>query len=115
MKRLQNFRQKLIDELAIDLDKAFNARVQAVKKLRIAFDRNQIGYIHFEEVDFDHPIVQETQEHLVKIEKLCRRVTNAENKFMELHFKFHAEFDKLDEETGFSTKVIKCEEEEVAQ
>jgi len=98
MKRLQNFRQKLLDQLAIDLDKAFNARVQAVKNLKIAFDKNPINYIHFEEVDFDHSIVQETQEHLVKIEKLCRKVTNAENKFMELHFKFHAEFDKLEED-----------------
>jgi len=115
MKRLQNSRQKIVDQLAIDLDKAFNARVQAVKNLKIAFDKNPINYIHFEEVDFDWPFVRETQDHIVKIEKLCRRVTNAENKFMELHFKFHAEFDRLDEETGFSTKVIDCEEEEVAQ
>ena len=94
----QNARQKLLDKLAIDLDKAFNQRVQAVKKLKIAFDRNQIGYIHFEEVDFDHSIVQETQKHIVEIEKLCTKVINAENKFMELHHKFHSEFDKLDKE-----------------
>tara|TARA_R100000231_G_scaffold10289_1_gene12583 strand:+ start:2144 stop:2446 length:303 start_codon:yes stop_codon:yes gene_type:complete len=94
----QNARQKLIDQLAIDLDKAFNERVQAVKKLRIGFDKNPIVYLHFETVDFDHPIVQETQEHLVKIEKLCTKVINAENKFMELHHKFHSEFDKLDKE-----------------
>tara|TARA_R100001509_G_scaffold150274_1_gene109082 strand:- start:35 stop:364 length:330 start_codon:yes stop_codon:yes gene_type:complete len=106
MKRLQNSRQKIVDQLAIDLDKAFNARVQAVKNLKIAFDKNPINYIHFEEVDFDWPFVGETQDHIVKIEKLCRRVTNAENKFMKLHFKFHAEFDRLDEELGFSTKVI---------
>tara|TARA_Y100000114_G_scaffold4964_1_gene4129 strand:- start:183 stop:518 length:336 start_codon:yes stop_codon:yes gene_type:complete len=101
----QNSRQKLLDKLAIDLDKAFNERVQAVKKLKIAFDRNQIGYIHFEEVDFDHPIVQETQEHIVKIEKLCSKVVKSENKFMVLHHQFHSEFDKLDEELGFSSKV----------
>jgi len=101
----QNARQKLLDKLAIDLDKAFNERVQAVKKLRIAFDLNQIGYIHFEEVDFDHPIVQETQEHIVKIEKLCLKVVKAENKFMVLHQQFHSEFDKLDEELGFSSKI----------
>ena len=39
----QNSRQKLLDKLSIDLDKAFNQRVQAVKKLRKAFDRNQIA------------------------------------------------------------------------
>tara|TARA_Y100001937_G_scaffold59000_1_gene80962 strand:- start:33 stop:335 length:303 start_codon:yes stop_codon:yes gene_type:complete len=94
----QNARQKLLDKLAIDLDKAFNERVQAVKKLKIAFDRNKIGYIHFEEVDFDHPIVQETQEHLVKIEKLCSKVVKSENKFMVLHHQFHSEFNKLDKE-----------------
>ena len=94
----QNARRKLLDQLAIDLDKAFNQRVQAVKKLKIAFDRNQIAYIHFEEVDFDHSIVQETQKHIVEIEKLCTKVINAENKFMELHHKFHSEFDKLEEE-----------------
>tara|TARA_Y100001972_G_scaffold56848_1_gene69962 strand:- start:31 stop:333 length:303 start_codon:yes stop_codon:yes gene_type:complete len=94
----QNARQKLLDKLAIDLDKAFNERVQAVKKLKIAFDRNKIGYIHFEEVDFDNPIVQETQEHLVKIEKLCSKVVKSENKFMVLHHQFHSEFNKLDKE-----------------
>ena len=101
----QNSRQKLLDKLSIDLDKAFNERVQAVKKLRIAFDRNQIAYIHFETMDLDHPITQETQEHIVKIEKLCSKVLKAENKFMVLHHQFNSEFDKLDEELGFSSKV----------
>ena len=101
----QNSRQKLLDKLAIDLDKAFNERVQAVKKLRIAFDKDQIAYIHFETMDLDHSIVQETQEHIVKIEKLCSKVAKAENKFMVLHQQFHSEFDKLDEELGFSSKV----------
>tara|TARA_R100000734_G_scaffold15171_2_gene11332 strand:- start:13 stop:336 length:324 start_codon:yes stop_codon:yes gene_type:complete len=101
----QNSRQKLLDKLSIDLDKAFNQRVQAVKKLRKAFDKKQIAYIHFEEMDLDHPIVQETQEHIVKIEKLCSKVVKAENNFMVLHHKFHSEFDKLDEELGFLSKV----------
>ena len=101
----QNTRRELLNKLSIDLDKAFNERVQAVKKLRIAFDKNQIAYIHFETMDLDHPIVQETQEHIVKIEKFCSKVLKAENKFMVLHQQFHTEFDKLDEELGFSSKV----------
>ena len=101
----QNTRRELLNKLSIDLDKAFNERVQAVKKLRIAFDKNQIAYIYFEEMDLDHPIVQETQEHIVKIEKLCSKVVKAENKFMVLHQQFHSEFDKLDKELGFSSKV----------
>ena len=91
-----------VNRLSLDLNKAFNNRVQAVKNLRIAFDKDQISYIHFEEMDLDNPITDQTEKHLVKIEKLCTKVNKAENKFMSLWGEFHSTFDELDLLLGFN-------------
>mgnify|MGYP001239360654 CR=1 FL=1 len=100
-KKVIKLRSK-VEKLSLDLNKAFNNRVQAVKNLKIAFDKDQIAYIHFEEMDLDNPITDETEKHLVKIEKLCTKVNKAENKFMSLWTEFHSTFDELDLLLGFN-------------